>query len=242
MGKWGKTPNPLAPSVVSNAKKHSFVIFVNGENTKDRSEILQQEMIHEVHLSLGSRRGINHSSYHRMPWWLPYSIDTSAFCSYHPDLLKEQSAEEWRIRTKFAAILSRHEAYPRPEIFKALSSISRVDSPSVGFHNMEWPGNTGTHLQGKVDFLRDYRYNICPENGRSFHDGGYITEKLPQAFMSGAIPIYWGDTPAEPQVFNQERIIEYIDGDDNSVLSVVERLERETNLVPAQGYRLVKSR
>lgn len=210
---------------LSKARSRSLVIFVNGENTKNGLKNLQEEMIHDVHVSFGSRRGINHSSYHRMPWWLPYATDTTEFCAYHPDLRKEQSAEEWRNREGFAAILSRHEAYPRPEIFSAMSTISRVDAPSVGFHNMEWQGNTNTHLQGKTDFLRAYRYNICPENGRSFHDGGYNTEKVPQALMGGSVPIYWGDTPLEPQVFNQNRIIEYADGDENSVVKVVKLLE-----------------
>ena len=38
-------------------------------------------------------------------------------------------------------------------------------------------------------FLLNYRFNIACENSRS---PGYITEKLVEPLMAGAIPIYWG--------------------------------------------------
>ena len=38
----------------------------------------------------------------------------------------------------------------------------------------------------KKVLLSDYRINLCPENSAS---SGYITEKIPEAFLSGCIPI-----------------------------------------------------
>jgi hypothetical protein len=62
------------------------------------------------------------------------------------------------------------------------------------------------HLRGKIEYLRGYRFTICPENSRTRGAGGYNTEKLGQAHHSGAVPIYWGDA-IDTEVFNPARVI-----------------------------------
>jgi hypothetical protein len=63
---------------------------------------------------------------------------------------------------------------------------------------------------GKLQFLSGYRWQITPENSltRPLATGaGYNTEKIAHAHMAGAIPIYWGDSPVDPEVFNPSRIL-----------------------------------
>jgi hypothetical protein len=120
-----------------------------------------------------------------------------------------EEAEAWARREGFAAILSSHYAYPRGEMFDALSALGRVDGPGLAFHTLDWPAdlpNTGHLGGGKVAFLRRYRFNACPENSRS-GDGGYTTEKMPQAHLAGAVPLYWGDAPAE--VWSERRVVRF---------------------------------
>lgn len=59
----------------------------------------------------------------------------------------------------------------------------------------------------KKDFLKNCKYNICPENSIG---NGYITEKIFDAFLSGCIPIYWGDINSEEiQLINNNKYIVY---------------------------------
>jgi hypothetical protein len=54
--------------------------------------------------------------------------------------------------------------------------------------------NIRSHLQSsftKYELLQDYAFNLCPEN--SLYPG-YITEKIPEAFNAGCLPITWVDT------------------------------------------------
>jgi hypothetical protein len=218
-------------------KKHytsKLLVWLAPENT-DRTDN-QDQAVHEVHVSLGVQRRTEYpiTNYMRMPWWIPSSIDKSKHCTFLPSLLVNnhtdpvRTASEWHQRPGFAALLSSHDRYPRPQLFKLFnhSGFGRVDAPGHYIHNMEWPKHIkNSYLDGKVEFLRSYRYNICPENTKS-RDNGYNTEKTPQALMSGTVPVYWGDTPLDPEVFNSRRILQYLDDDDRSVLDVVSSLEQ----------------
>lgn len=47
----------------------------------------------------------------------------------------------------------------------------------------------GRPFERKLDVLRDYKYAVVVESGRS---DWYFTEKLIDAFAAGCVPIYWG--------------------------------------------------
>ncbi len=50
----------------------------------------------------------------------------------------------------------------------------------------------------------NYKFVIAMENKI---DDGYITEKIINAFRSGAVPIFWGDSKAAKQLFNDKAFI-----------------------------------
>ena len=116
----------------------------------------------------------------------------------------------------------------RVEFFQKLSKYKQVDSGGRKFNNIGGPISGGS--QGKIDFLRQYKFNIAYEN-RALP--GYTTEKIFEPMVARCLPIYWGDPTIDEQ-FNPrsflnradfpsdealiEKIIE-LDNDDEKYLS-----------------------
>ena len=106
-------------------------------------------------------------------------------------------------------------------------TLGRVDAPGKAFHNAEWPADLPNHhLRGKIEYLRGYRFTICPENSRTRGAGGYNTEKLGQAHHSGAVPIYWGDA-IDAEVFNPARVIVFNGSNAEAVRDTMRRLQED---------------
>lgn len=60
---------------------------------------------------------------------------------------------------------------------------------------------------GPVEYIRKFVFNICSENFSNCQPG-YVTEKLVNCCLAGAIPIYFGSLDEiDAQVFNKERIL-----------------------------------
>jgi len=88
--------------------------------------------------------------------------------------------------------------------------LRTVDCPGPGglgreFQNMPWPRHVPDSAQGKVLLLHEYRYSVQPENVLT-RCSGYMSEKVPEALLAGAIPIYWGDPPDE-SFWNTDRFL-----------------------------------
>ena len=217
------------------ARRHAgqaITVFIGSENQWQGS--YHDHMVPDVHVSLSFSRDVDAGNYLRLPWWLPYSLDaaipltdTPRFSSLLRRLPAEEDGEVWAARPRLASLLSRHYNFPRPELFSLLTGAGHaVDAPSVAFHNMEWPVGLANSLEGKIDFLRGYRFNVCPENSKTGGRGGYSTEKLAQALMAGTVPIYWGD-PLDSEVFNPVRVILFNGTDGAPVLEAIRRLEED---------------
>lgn len=56
---------------------------------------------------------------------------------------------------------------------------------------------TGKPVEGKFETGKSYKFVMCFENSLS---PGYITEKLLDAYVCGAVPLYWGDLGNEPHI------------------------------------------
>jgi hypothetical protein len=191
--------------------------------------------------------------YMRLPAWLPPVVVRSnetglafpAALSREPLGPREaaEAAEAWARREGFAALLSSHYAFPRGELFDALSALGRVDGTGAAFHTMDWPADelgpdTGHVGAAKLAFLRRYRFNACPENSRS-SDGGYTTEKMPQAHLAGAVPLYWGDAPFA-EVWSEERVVRFEPGGAEArALETVRQLESNASFRAAWFARPV---
>jgi hypothetical protein len=145
--------------------------------------------------------------FRRIPFFIPWHASPGT-CSLPEGMLAvNMTADSWASRPRFAALIARHTAYPRAALFHNLSTIGVVDAPSVAFHNMEWDG------RDKKSIVRDRRWIITPENRLV---GGHVTEKIVDAHISGAVPIWWGipgpSPDPEPGILNPDRIIILRDG------------------------------
>jgi hypothetical protein len=216
----------------------TLTLFFASESWIGDAHGFSDMMVNDVDISFGHRRDILDANYLRLPWWLPDVLDPSAAkgaLSILPALLEPgPDPEAWRARSGFAALLSSHTSFPRPELFALMTSLGGfVSAPGRAFHNCDWPaglptqGNTPNEGNGKVTYLSGVRFNICPENSR-YRGGGYTTEKLVHALLAGTVPIYWGDAvEADAAFFNFRRVIVF-DGESNaSVVEQVRRLDDE---------------
>ena len=221
----------------------TLTIFIASENTD--STPFDDQMAGEVAVSFGHRRALDmdpavRSRYHRLPWWLPYTLQkNSGGCTLPASLFSRSDPRAWASRKGFAALLSSHYNYPRPQLFNMSSAIGRVDAPGKAFHNIKWPPDLPNHhLNGKVEFLTGYRFNLSPENSLTRGAGGYTTEKLAHAHLAGAVPVYWGD-PIDEEVWNPERVIFFNGSNEDEVVGTMRRLQDDEDFRTAWFARPV---
>jgi hypothetical protein len=110
----------------------------------------------------------------------------------------------------------------RVNFFHKLSKYKKVDSGGRKFNNIGGPIPGGS--RGKIDFLRQYKFNIAFEN-RSL--AGYTTEKIFEPMIARCLPIYWGN----PQVageFNPRSFLNRADfSSDEALIEKIIELDRD---------------
>lgn len=138
-----------------------------------------------------------------------YPVSLLDRCFFHPGCIDFrgrfealQTAKEKRdidfIKNKpyFANFIASHESENniRGDFFKQLSDYKRVESPGTYLNNtngesVNWKDNS------KTDFQRRCKFTLCFESTKS---GGFVTEKITDAFYADTIPVYFGSE----EVFN----------------------------------------
>ena len=91
-------------------------------------------------------------------------------------------------RPRRAAIFSSHLREPRATLVKAVENVIPLEGFGPHFDSRILYHQQGAF--GKVDVLQDFAFNLCPENGLY---PGYYTEKIPEAFVAGCLPLTWTD-------------------------------------------------
>jgi hypothetical protein len=100
-------------------------------------------------------------------------------------------------RTKFcAAVISNKywTDYFRLEFIEELNKYKQVDMGG------RYKNNVGK-IKNKIKFLSSYKFSIAMENTEG---NGYLSEKIIQSFISGTIPIYYGD-----YMIDESKIIDF---------------------------------
>jgi hypothetical protein len=85
-------------------------------------------------------------------------------------------------------MLSSHLREPRGSLYKAIEKIIPIQGFGAYFNKSIKDHHSSGFL--KKDILEKFTFNLCPENGLY---PGYYTEKIPEAFNSGCLPITWAD-------------------------------------------------
>lgn len=106
---------------------------------------------------------------------------------------------------RFCILINRHDwGNTRVQICEKISNFDKVDCPGKLLNNCS---NEELNKVGIPTYVKQYKFIICSENFTN-NQHGYITEKLMNACLSGAIPIYYGEPDIEDlKVFNFNRIL-----------------------------------
>jgi hypothetical protein len=100
-----------------------------------------------------------------------------------------------------ASCIARHDMGGiRSKISNEIGKYGKIAYPSKFRKNC----NIGPEPIHKKNFLKNVKYNICPENSKF---PGYHTEKIFQALESGCVPVYWGIDYAEKDIINKNSYI-----------------------------------
>lgn len=121
----------------------------------------------------------------RFPYWYNY-ID---WPSYPRENIYERFGRLYQIdelmrplqvqenRLSYAVAIGSHYDYPRMALLKSVMKTMQVDCY----------GDMAKRFSGsKLDLMKKYKYAFCPENSVGY---GYDTEKIPEAWVAGCIPV-----------------------------------------------------
>lgn len=134
--------------------------------------------LNEIDYALGHA----HISY--MDRYFKYSI----FLGYNLSHVKEIREEVIKnpVRPKFCAsvIKNGHWYHFRTRFLNELNKYKKVDMGG------RYRNNIGHLVKDKIKFFTSYKFSLSMENSNG---DGYISEKIFHSFISGTIPIYYGD-------------------------------------------------
>ena len=125
--------------------------------------------------------------------------------------------------------VSNPKAQERIHFFHELSKYKHVDSCGKHLKNVEGcPANYES--KEYFDFIKPYKFMICFENTSL---NNYLTEKIFNAYHSGAIPIYWG-CPNIDQFINMDSILYlkpgYTEKDVEKLIAKIKELDEDEAL------------
>lgn len=227
-------PKPLRPlvckaveSTKSKRKNQALTLFHTQEN--ERHDYLPADYAISFDL------GVQSANHFRLPYWmemLDWSHEgvTGNTNPRYGELLKISTlmsplGDRFLQRGGSCALLSSHLREPRGSLFSALEKVL----PTQGFGAFFNKNIKNHHSSGflKQEVLKDFSYNLCPENGLY---PGYYTEKIPEAFNSGCLPITWADENIQVD-FNPDAFLNLLPHFKNNfqdlpdILSSKERME-----------------
>lgn len=127
------------------------------------------------------------------------------------------SKRQLEARIEKAVLFSKHLREPRKRLFELTNESIGCDGFGGAFGN-------DNRQQPKMPLMERYRFSLCPEN--SIGDG-YITEKIPEAFHSGCIPICWCRPEDLAEDFNPHAVVNLYGLDDQQCVEVLTELKRE---------------
>ena len=122
------------------------------------------------------------------------------------------------LNKEFCCLINNHDSWnTRTPIYNKLSLINKITCPSKLLNNCS---NYELNNIGNIEYIKKFLFNICSENCIT-NIKGYITEKLLNCCLGGAIPVYcgWFDD-IDNKIFNKNRIFFYDYDDKNSLNNI----------------------
>jgi hypothetical protein len=204
-------PKPLRPIFSSTneyfnskqSKQHSPTLFHTQENIRHNT--------FPCDFSISFDLGLNSTNHFRLPYWMEM-IDWShegVIGNTNPRYgnllsitrLMQPLGNSFKERLNKIVLITSHLNEPRKLLYERLQKSIPIDGFGPFFDKSI--RNHHTSSFNKFDVLQRYAFNLCPEN--SLYPG-YITEKIPEAFFAGCVPLTWVD-PNIKCDFNPRAII-----------------------------------
>lgn len=138
--------------------------------------------------------------------------------------LQSPLGNQFLTREQKGVLLSSHLREPRASSLSALQKLMPVDGFGPYFDKKIKDHHNSNFL--KKDILAGYAYNLCPENGVY---PGYVTEKIPEAFATGCLPITYVD-PSVTVDFNPKAFINLVPMAESSYDRLAEILQSKALL------------
>ena len=147
-----------------------------------------------------------------------YPVSLLDRCFFHPGCIDFRGRFEALLKSRgqfgidfvnskqyFANFIASHDSEDniRGDFFKLLSQYKRVESPGTYLNNMESDISVNWKDNSKTDFQRQCKFTLCFESTKS---GGFVTEKITDAFYSDTIPVYFGSEEIF-NIYNKDAII-----------------------------------
>lgn len=229
---------PIGKRYFLEKSKAKIKIFYTGECVSNKAidknwSDYSDNCINDVDLSIGFDRldENRYQNYIRFPLWIFYNfhelLDNK---NYTKDNIKKvidniNNAKSKKI--KFASLVASHDATNiRTQMYNQISKIDYINCPSKLFHNDDTLKLNFN--DNKVEYLKDFKFNMCPENTIS---DGYVTEKLFDSFKAGCIPIYNGDENIESDLVNKNALLFFRKDEDNTeLIKEIEKLHKDEKL------------
>jgi len=195
--------------VVDYLKNHdlSLKIFYTGENLDSRYTEYNDYLLNHVDITLGFKK-FNDNKSLRFPIWLTSTFDKKTFWDLLRDnpkfdlnkYFKQDDFDESKrgfcsLCCSWGGLLNREMA------FVCLNNYKPVNSGGSFLNNSLMLANMNQDISA---YYNNFNFNLCMENSKGTQ---YTTEKVFNAIYAGTIPIYYNDDIPEPDVLNNERII-----------------------------------
>jgi hypothetical protein len=176
----------IAENQLSKRKMPPVTLFHTAENLRHDHIPADFSISHDLN--------VQSNRHYRLPYWMEV-IDWSHegikgnHNSRYGELLKLERlqaplGDQFLKRPQKAVLITSHLREPRASCYKLLKQYLPIDGLGPYFdHTIR---NHHQSRFAKKDVLQNYAFNLCPENG--LHPG-YVTEKIPEAFAAGCLPI-----------------------------------------------------
>ena len=136
----------------------------------------------------------------------------------------KKARKKIRNRTKFCVAMISNNASSdnfRLHFIEQLNKYKEVDMAGKVFNNI------GKYINDKINFLSSYKFSIAMENSNG---DGYSSEKIVDSFISGTIPIYYGDYMIDEYINPNAYILIKGEKDIQKKIEYIKRIDNDKKL------------
>ena len=205
----------LKPKISNMKYRKGGLIFISGEpedsNPYCRRFLNQFDHIISSHRSFKSPK--NHLTQQALNWHFGFShVKMNSKYSYYD--LKEMTVPD-KVADVSMICSSKTMMPGHIARYKLYQMLSRTFADKIDFY-----GSGIKYVEDKADAISPYRFHVCIENSNT---DDYWTEKIADAILGYAIPIYYGCTNID-SYFPKEAIIHIDINNHEETYNIIERI------------------